>query len=202
MPQPQPCRIWAASSTCTEAHGNTGSLTHWARPNIEPTTSWFLVGFVSAAPQWKLFKIQALPTSQVRMCVQEKLFSGILNMSMNHLGICRWTSFILSFRAAPGAYGGSQTRGWIEAIAAGLHHSHSNASSFTRWARPGIKPASSWFLVRFISTAPQWELLKNSMMFKWGKTMGLNSVEAWSPLQSYPFSIHSNLPSTPPTWGL
>ena len=29
------------------AHGDAGSLTHWARPVIKPTTSWFLVGFVS-----------------------------------------------------------------------------------------------------------------------------------------------------------
>ena len=27
-----------------------------------------------------------------------------------------------------------------------------------RWARPGIKPASSWILVGFVSIAPQWEL--------------------------------------------
>ena len=38
----------------TTAHGNTGSLTHWARPEIEPATLWFLVGFFSAAPQWEL----------------------------------------------------------------------------------------------------------------------------------------------------
>ena len=31
------------------------------------------------------------------------------------------------FRAAVTAYGGSQARGWIGAIGAGLHHSHSNA---------------------------------------------------------------------------
>ena len=30
-------------------------------------------------------------------------------------------------RAAFVAYGGSQTRGWIGTVAAGLHHSHSNA---------------------------------------------------------------------------
>ena len=36
--------------------------------------------------------------------------------------------FIFS-RAAPAAYGGSQASGLIEAIAAGLHHSHSNAGS-------------------------------------------------------------------------
>ena len=31
------------------------------------------------------------------------------------------------FRAAPMAYGGSQARGLIRAVAASLHHSHSNA---------------------------------------------------------------------------
>ena len=57
-----------------------------------------------------------------------------------------------------------------------LHHSHSNirselclqpnttthgnAGSLTQWARPGIEPATSWFLVRFISTAPWQELLE------------------------------------------
>ena len=38
----------------TTAHGNAGSLTHWAEPGIEPTTSWLLVKFVSAAPWWEL----------------------------------------------------------------------------------------------------------------------------------------------------
>ena len=48
----------------TTAHGNGGSLTHWASPGIEPTTSWFLVGFVSPEPRWELLliiiKIQSL----------------------------------------------------------------------------------------------------------------------------------------------
>ena len=35
---------------------------------------------------------------------------------------------------------------------------HSNARSTTHWTSPGIKPASSWILVRFISTAPQGKL--------------------------------------------
>ena len=38
-------------------------------------------------------------------------------------------------RAAPTAYGGSQARGPIGAIAAGLHHSHSNARS-----KPHLQP--------------------------------------------------------------
>ena len=71
----------------------------------------------------------------------------------------------------PMADGGSQARGRIRTVTAGLHHSHSNAGSelrlqpttqltatLTHWARPGIEPASSWILVGFISFAPQWEL--------------------------------------------
>ena len=46
--------IWATSATYTTAHGNTGSLTHWARPGVEPPTSWFLVGFVATVPWWEL----------------------------------------------------------------------------------------------------------------------------------------------------
>ena len=38
------------SVTYTTAHSNTGSLTHWTRPGIEPATLWFLVGFISTAP--------------------------------------------------------------------------------------------------------------------------------------------------------
>ena len=46
-PQPQQHRLRATSATCTTAHSNTGSLTHWARPGIEPASSWFLVDFVN-----------------------------------------------------------------------------------------------------------------------------------------------------------
>ena len=45
-PEPQQRQIRVASVTY-------GSLTHWARPGIEPSTSWFLVRFVSAAPRRK-----------------------------------------------------------------------------------------------------------------------------------------------------
>ena len=37
--------------------------------------------------------------------------------------------FFVFFRAALVAYGGSQARGSIRAVAASLHHSHSNARS-------------------------------------------------------------------------
>ena len=70
----------------------------------------------------------------------------------------------------------SQARGWIGAATVGLCHSHSNpdpclvfdidiahsnARSLTQWVRPGIEPASSWILVRFVTTEPQWDLPMN-----------------------------------------
>ena len=58
--QPQQRGIRAASASLTTTHGNTGSLTHWARPGTEPATSWFLVGFVSAAPRWELPYLEIL----------------------------------------------------------------------------------------------------------------------------------------------
>ena len=42
------------SVTYSTAHGNARSLIHWAKPRIEPTSSWVLVGFVSAEPQREL----------------------------------------------------------------------------------------------------------------------------------------------------
>ena len=78
------------------------------------------------------------------------------------------------FRATPTTYVSSQARGWIRATAANLNHSHSNARSKSHlqpalqliampdpspWIRSGIKPTSSWKLVRFVTAEPQWELL-------------------------------------------
>ena len=41
-----------------------------------------------------------------------------------------------------------------------------NTGSLTHWTRPGIKPASSWFLAGFISAVSQWEL-PISTFFEW-----------------------------------
>ena len=48
-------RIRAVVAGLCHSHSNAGSLTHRVRPEIEPTTSWFLVGFVSAVPRWELY---------------------------------------------------------------------------------------------------------------------------------------------------
>ena len=53
-PQPQQCEIQATFVTYTTVHGNTESLTHWARLGIEPASSWILVGLITAEPQREL----------------------------------------------------------------------------------------------------------------------------------------------------
>ena len=83
--------------------------------------------------------------------------------------------FVL-FRATPTAYGYSQARGPIRVTAAGptpqpQQHgirdpsvtyttAHGNTRSLTHRSRPAIQPATTWFLVGFISTAPGRELLQ------------------------------------------
>ena len=46
--------VGSASVTYTTAHSNAGCLTHLSRPGIEPVSSWIIVGFVTAEPQWEL----------------------------------------------------------------------------------------------------------------------------------------------------
>ena len=67
----------------------------------------------------------------------------------------------------PMEYGGSQARGLIGAVTTGLYHSHSNTGSEPHLrptpqlqAMPDpqpTEPASSWILVGFVSSEPQWE---------------------------------------------
>ena len=60
--EPQQCQIQASSVTYTTVHGNArSSLTHWARPGIETSSSWILTTsswtlVVSAALQQELQK--------------------------------------------------------------------------------------------------------------------------------------------------
>ena len=76
----------------------------------------------------------------------------------------RWLSFwyfffSVLFRAAPAAYVGSQARGQIGGVAAGLCHSHSNTRSLIHWARPRIEPCVLMDTSRFVPVEPWGELL-------------------------------------------
>ena len=163
---PQPCQIPALSVTYTTAHSSNRCFNPLSGARV-----WTcILMFISAEPQ------QELPT----------LFFG---------------GFFLLFRAAPEAYGGSQARGLIGATAAGLHHSHSkcriramyaytaahgNTGFLTHWAKPGIKPATSWFLVGFVSASPLRELL---VQFSQRKKLSLGFIcsvsKYWAPSTYY-----------------
>ena len=52
----------------TTAHGNTGSLNYQARPGIEPTLSWILVGFITVEPWWEL-QIFKIITEEFPLCL-------------------------------------------------------------------------------------------------------------------------------------
>ena len=78
-------------------------------------------------------------------CGQQNSDTGNLQLSYGHFPVDAWMGMIFCrksiffvfyfyfyfclFRATPVAYGGSQARGQIGAVAAGLRPSHSNASS-------------------------------------------------------------------------
>ena len=52
-----------------------------------------------------------------------------------------------------------------------LHHGSWQCWIPTHWVRPGIEPASSWLLVSFVTTEPQWELPTVRFLTCWA-TMG------------------------------
>ena len=48
-----------------------------------------------------------------------------------------------------------------------LHTAHGNAGSVTHWARPGVEPAFSRILVRFLTAEPKWELPQDGFEFQY-----------------------------------
>ena len=67
---------------------------------------------------------------------------------------CCCCLFVFLFRAAPGAYGGSQAKATIRASADGLHHSS--------WQGQILKPLSeARILVGLVTAEPQGELPKS-----------------------------------------
>ena len=59
---PDPSCIWPY----TTAHGNAGSLIHWARPGVKHKSSWILVGFITTEPRRELLKPCILKGSPIK----------------------------------------------------------------------------------------------------------------------------------------
>ena len=139
-------------------------------PGIEVVSSWMLLRFISTEPRQEL-----------HTCIIILRF--IDDVPIVHLKKFFLIYFIFClFRAILTTYGGSQAKGWIGAAAANLHHSHSNArfepqsvtyttahcntGSLTHWARPGIKPESSWILVGFRN---HWAIMGTPLLPFWSE---------------------------------
>ena len=67
------------------AHGNAESLTHWARPGIEPTSSWILARFVTAGAMTET----ALP----RLMIIKILCFAWLYINAIPLYVASWKNF-------------------------------------------------------------------------------------------------------------
>ena len=80
IPQPQQCGIQATSVTNTTAHGNAGSLTHWTRLGIRPTSSWILVEFVN---HWMM------GTWWIALCVRCEV-GGLISFFHLRISSCSW----------------------------------------------------------------------------------------------------------------
>ena len=108
----------------------------------------------------------------------ENLFMWLLAICVSYLEKCLPRSsalffFFPLFRATTGSIWRFQGQGsnWsyscrptpqpqkhkFRAASATHTTAHSNARSLTHWAIPGIKPATSWFLVGIISAVPWWK---------------------------------------------
>ena len=115
------------------------------------------------------------------------------------------------FRATPVAYGGSQTRGLIRAVAAGLTPqpqqrwiwapsatyttAGGNDRSLTYRERPGIKPTTSWFLVGFINHwattgTPFWIIFAQMFVSSYRHQLGVPVVAQWltNPTRNHVFA--------------
>ena len=73
-PQPQQHQIRATSVAYAAVCHNTGSLTHWARPGIEPSSSWIIVEFLAC---WATTGTPAsFYTSYLRISCMAQLVKG------------------------------------------------------------------------------------------------------------------------------
>ena len=114
----------------------------------------------------KRTKLSDINHSQ-KWCVFQTQHSGDPEIGYSKLNLV----YIFFFRATPMAYGSSQGSNWNCICPSTPYHSNTGSKShlrptpqltatpdsLTHWARPGVKPTSSWIPAGFVSAAPQQE---------------------------------------------
>ena len=84
------------------------------------------------------------------LCWPRRQGKQILFLVYLKLWAC-FSSGIFFFTAMPMAHGSSWAKVCIRATASTYAKACGKTGSFTSWVRPGIKPASLWILVRFLT---------------------------------------------------
>ena len=145
-PQPQQRGTLAMSETYTTTHGNTESITHRARPGIEPVSSEILVGFVTAEPP------------------REHLFSFFKGLLKCDWFLMLW--YLLRYNRVPGFYTcthpfsisllvhGPPSHCEVQA-APSLHQANpSSAACWTRTVRASPPQLMTYYLTASLAKSP------------------------------------------------
>ena len=82
------------------------------------------------SPNSTIKSVTTAANATIFFLISPLYFITALHPSLSFLFVCFW--WFVFFRSAPTEFGGSQARGPIRAVAAGLHHHHSNMGSEPR----------------------------------------------------------------------
>ena len=191
----------ATAATYTTAPSNTSTLTHWGRPGIKTHifmdtsqihSHWATTG---TSGSWLVLRLlfrqqkSSISLGQGNKSTSHQFLLEIWLPLMSlrskwelllgtkeslHPDVpCNFFFFPCLFRATPTAYGGSQTRGPIGAVATGLHHSHSNVGS-----KPHLQPTRQSRILNPLIKVRDWTHIfmdANWLVNRWA-TMGTPSI--------------------------
>ena len=171
--------------TYITAHSNAGSATHWARPGIKPTTSWFLVWFISTAPR------------QEQLIFFFSFFFFFFFFLWRTRGIWKFPG--QGSNRSCSCWPTPQTQQYgIQAASVTCIIAHGNVRSLTHWARPGVEPMSSWILIKFVTPEP-WRnrhgfFLNPKILYAVGTTWDSPDIYSYFCFQFSFFSISTYVP--------
>ena len=115
---------------------------------------------------YSVLSLESLPKVSLEVTALKDGFlkMGLRKEQRDWFGVVLAADFFISiflfllFRVTPAAYGSPRLGVESELQLPAYIEAHGNTESPTNWVRPGIKPASSWILLGFITTESQREL--------------------------------------------